>query len=166
MNKDFINENFTWRKKFDNSNVDIKKINTFVDKLKCKIIHNGNFCFYVKPSPENSFPNHISGDYIRMPSYQQFYSLNEYYFNLFHEISHWAEIRLNLHLDETQSELVAEIVSNLLCNKFKMQNSNFKNCEIYLTKWIEEFNLNENYIKNSYQIALKIFKMLDAYQKK
>lgn len=162
---DFIDKNFFWRKKNINKSVDFKKINTFIDKINCKIIHNGNFSFYVKPSPEGSFPNHISGDYIRMPSYQQFYSFNEYYFNLFHEISHWSEIRLNLNLDEFKSELVAEIVSNLLCNKFQIQISNQKNCDIYLNKWINEVSLNENYIKDSYEIALKIVKKLNSFQR-
>lgn len=159
-------ETLLWRKIIKCENFDLKSVQNFVSSLDIKINHSGNKPHYVIPSPRQNFPNHISGDYIRIPFIEQFSSVNEYYFALFHEISHWSEIRVKLNLNELQSELVAEIVSCLLCNKFKIKQDNFINYNLYLNKWIENIKLYPLFIKDSIKYSHKIKRFLLKCQNK
>lgn len=149
-----------WRKNVKNENFDLKLVQEFVSSLGVIINHSGNKPHYVLPSPRQGFPNHMSGDYIRIPLVEQFISINEYYFALFHELSHWSEIRVKLNLDELQSELVADIVSCFLCNKFKIKQNNFINYNFYLNKWIENIKLYPLLIKDSIKYSHKIKRFL------
>lgn len=143
----FLDKKLSWRKSFSNESFDVKKVENFVASLKLNLTHGSNKSYYVRPSPECDFPNHISGDYIRMPLIVQFNSINEYYFDLFHEISHWAEIRVNFQLTLLESELIAEIVSNKLCNKFKIKQSVYTNYNHYVNDWIKELQNNKSFLK-------------------
>lgn len=154
--EDFKINKVPWRKSKFKKPANFFKANLFIESLYCMIIHGGNKCYYIIPSPIESFPNHISGDIIRMPILMQFLKIEEYYFNLFHEISHWSEIRLKLSLNEMESELIAEIVSNLLCNKFYINQNCLLNYEKNLIYWIKEFEKNENFIKKCFKTAKKI----------
>lgn len=149
-----------WRKNIKCSDFDLNLVQKFVSSLGVITNHSGNKPHYVIPSPRENFPNHISGDYIRMPLIEQFTNINEYYFVLFHELSHWSEIRVKLNLEELQSELVAEIVSCLLCNKFKIKQCNFINYNLYLNKWIEHIELNPLFVKDSIKYSHKIKRFL------
>jgi antirestriction protein ArdC len=154
----------SWRKSFENESFDVKKVEKFVTSLKLNLIHGSNKSYYVRPSPECDFPNHISGDYIKMPLIIQFNSINEYYFNLFHEISHWTEIRVNFHLTLLESELIAEIVSNKLCNKFKIKQSVYLNYDHYVDDWIKELQNNKSFLKQCLIKSNIILKYLKKYK--
>jgi antirestriction protein ArdC len=87
----------------------------------------------------------------------------EYYSTLLHELIHWSggEKRLNrfeknkryfkddAQLEYALEELIAEIGSNILCNKFEIQSDINKNSLAYLKTWISRLKNDELFILKS-----------------
>lgn len=76
----------------------------------------GNRVFYERPFPRFNYPFHLSGDKIYMLPKWRFADENEYYFTLFHELSHWAEIRVGWSGSNEESEQIANEVATYFCN--------------------------------------------------
>lgn len=156
------NKKPSWRKSLKKEDFDVTLTQKFIESLKINVVHGGNKSYYVRPSPAEAFPNHFAGDYIKIPLLIQFNSINEYYFTLFHEVSHWAEIRVNLDLKSIEAELVAEIVSNKLCNQFKIKQEVYLNYNFYLNDWIEELKVNKLFVKQCLKKSNLILNYLKA----
>jgi antirestriction protein ArdC len=90
----------------------------FADKIiestGANIRHRGYRAFYTHPIGE--WPNHRYGDYITMPPKESFVDQDYYYQLLFHELAHYCECRVGHLGDPETNEVVAEIVSFLLCS--------------------------------------------------
>lgn len=87
-----------------------------VKTTKAVVRYEGNRTYYERPFPLSKYPNHISGDIIYMLPKERFADQNEYYFTLFHELAHWAEIRLQWNGTEEESEQIANEVAYYFCN--------------------------------------------------
>jgi len=115
---------------------DYKKALHFVEKTKA----NYNFDFgangkYFYPQPFGTWPNHSFGDSITVPVPSSV-PLNEYYATFFHELSHWAEIRLKYKTDEVTRELIAEIVGCRICDEIGIpQSNNMAIYNLYQKEW-------------------------------
>ena len=58
------------------------------------IRYGGNRAAYRSPEPLGDWPKHTRGDYILTPTSQQYHSARDYYETIFHELMHWAEVRI------------------------------------------------------------------------
>ena len=108
-------------------------------------------------------------DIIKMPLKEKFFSVEEYYSTLFHEMAHSTghECRLNRKtLLEANSqgsgvyskeELVAEITSAFLCAEAGIQNQVFENQAAYISNWASKLKDKPSMIIEASQKAQKAF---------
>jgi len=86
-------------------------VEELIAATKAKIV-TGSSALYALPQPENSWPNHKSGDFITMPERKLFVSTEAFLETLLHELGHWSEVRVGWDRRQhgyAMGELVAEI---------------------------------------------------------
>jgi antirestriction protein ArdC len=104
---------------------------------QAKIV-SGTSAFYALPMPENTWPNHQSGDYITIPERSRFVSPEAYLETALHELSHWAEVRVGWDRKAhgySMGELVAEISSCYLASELGMPIT-LEQHAAYLRSWM------------------------------
>ena len=144
-----------------------KLIDSFVAGTKVIIKDGGNRAFYAT-SP--------SSDFIGMPKLEQFKTTDGYYSTLLHELTHWtgAMKRCNRDLENkfgsqayAFEELVAELGSMFLCNKFNIlgrDEEQMSNHITYLNNWIKILKDDKKAIFQASTLAQKAFDFLDGLQ--
>ena len=142
-----------------------KLIDSFVAQTNAILKDGGNRAFY---SP--------SSDFIGMPKLEQFKTTDGYYSTLLHELTHWtgAMKRCNRDLKNkfgSQAypfeELVAELGSMFLCNKFNIlgrDEEQMRNHITYLDSWIKRLKDDKKAIFQASTLAQKAFDFLDGLQ--
>ena len=142
-----------------------KLIDSFVAQTNAILKDGGNRAFY---SP--------SSDFIGMPKLEQFKTTDGYYSTLLHELTHWtgAMKRCNRDLKNKLGsqayafeELVAELGSMFLCNKFNIlgrDEEQMRNHITYLDSWIKRLKDDKKAIFQASTLAQKAFDFLDGLQ--
>lgn len=131
------------------------------------IEHGGNKAFYSMPMPEGSWPNHTSGDSIRLPHQQQFAQLGAYYETAFHELAHWSEVRLSW-IKQTYElcELVAEMSACFLATELGIpQGETLENHAAYLKCWLEAMKADTSFLFKAATQASKTVDFLMGFVK-
>lgn len=82
----------------------------------------------------------VNGDFIQMPPKESFESVQGYYSTLLHEVTHWAQPRLNWKGSYALEELVAEICGGcfLPAELGIPQSDDLTNHVAYVQSWIKE----------------------------
>ena len=112
-------------------------VEELISATQAKIVTGGS-AFYALPLPENTWPNHQSGDYITMPARNLFVSTEAYLETALHELAHWAEVRVGWDRRQhgySMGELVAEISSCYLASELGMPIT-LEQHAAYLKSWI------------------------------
>jgi len=142
-----------------------KLIDSFVSQTNAILKDGGNRAYY---SPTN--------DFIGMPKLEQFKSTDGYYSTLLHELTHWtgATKRCNRDLKNkfgsqayAFEELVAELGSMFLCNKFNIlgrDEEQMRNHITYLDSWIKRLKDDKKAIFQASTLAQKAFDFLEGLQ--
>jgi antirestriction protein ArdC len=142
-----------------------KLIDSFVSDTNAILKDGGNRAYY---SPTN--------DFIGMPKLEQFKSTDGYYSTLLHELTHWtgAMKRCNRDLKNkfgsqayAFEELVAELGSMFLCNKFNIlgrDEEQMRNHITYLNNWIKILKDDKKAIFKASTLAQKAFDFLEGLQ--
>jgi antirestriction protein ArdC len=123
---------------------------------QAKIVTGGS-AFYARPKPENSWPNHQSGDYITMPERSRFVSSETYLETALHELSHWAEVRVGWDRQKhgySMGELVAEISSCYLASELGMPIT-LEQHAAYLQSWMAGMKDSTSFIFRACSMASK-----------
>jgi len=121
-----------------------------------KIEFGGNRAYYMRPTPDKSWPNHTGGDFIRMPTKAQFTELSEFYMVQFHELAHYMEVRLGWDGSYAQNELIAEITGCYLATETGVPNLNMDNHNKYLATWLKEMESDPKWIFHASTQASKV----------
>ena len=142
-----------------------KLIDSFVSQTNAILKDGGNRAYY---SPTN--------DFIGMPKLEQFKTTDGYYSTLLHELTHWtgAMKRCNRDLKNkfgsqayAFEELVAELGSMFLCNKFNIlgrDEEQMRNHITYLDSWIKRLKDDKKAIFQASTLAQKAFDFLEGLQ--
>ena len=142
-----------------------KLIDSFVAGTNAILKDGGNRAYY---SPTN--------DFIGMPKLEQFKTTDGYYSTLLHELTHWtgAMKRCNRDLKNkfgsqayAFEELVAELGSMFLCNKFNIlgrDEEQMRNHITYLDSWIKRLKDDKKAIFQASTLAQKAFDFLEGLQ--
>jgi len=132
------------------------------------ISHIGDHAFYVRPSPEGSFPQHTGGDYIVLPPMSQFDPVGSYFETAFHELSHWSEERVawnNRENGYAAGELVAEIASCYLATELGVpQGETLGNHAAYLREWLTAMKGDASFIFRASKQASKVADYLLSFR--
>ena len=121
----------------------------------------GNRAFYMRPTPDNSFPDHKDGDYIQMPHRRQFSEIRDYYDTIFHELTHWTEVRRKWNGAYAMGELIAEISSCFVSAQINVPQSEcIENHQQYVLGWIKEMENDPKWIFRAAAEANKVADML------
>ena len=142
-----------------------KLIDSFVSQTNAILKDGGNRAYY---SPTN--------DFIGMPKLEQFKTTDGYYSTLLNELTHWtgAMKRCNRDLKNkfgsqayAFEELVAELGSMFLCNKFNIlgrDEEQMRNHITYLDSWIKRLKDDKKAIFQASTLAQKAFDFLEGLQ--
>ena len=142
-----------------------KLIDSFVSGTNAILKDGGNRAYY---SPTN--------DFIGIPKLEQFKTTDGYYSTLLHELTHWtgAMKRCNRDLKNkfgsqayAFEELVAELGSMFLCNKFNIlgrDEEQMRNHITYLDSWIKRLKDDKKAIFQASTLAQKAFDFLEGLQ--
>lgn len=112
-------------------------VEELISATQAKIV-TGATAFYALPQPENSWPNHTSGDFITMPDRKLFDSTEAYLETALHELAHWSEVRVGWDRRQhsyAMGELVAEISACYLASELGMPIT-LEQHAAYLKSWI------------------------------
>jgi len=125
-----------------------------------KIDHWGEEAFYRRPLPEDTWPNHTSGDDIVLPPKSSFASTGKYYETAFHELAHYSEVRLGWDHHQhgyAMGELVAEISASLLSAEVGVpQGESLENHAAYLKTWLDGMKCDSSFIFRASTQASKV----------
>lgn len=128
------------------------------DKIKeCENIVNG---YIDKPEIRHGIARAYYSplaDFINMPNQTSFYSEEEYYSTLFHELVHSTGHKDRLDRDDitagafgdanySREELTAEIGTAFLCTMAGIDNSTIENSQAYINSWIKALQNDEKMI--------------------
>lgn len=128
---------------------DFFKAQAVIDATEADIRFGGNRACYVRPVGE--WPNHTGGDFIECPAQSQFENQEEFFSTLFHELTHWSEVRLGWKGTYALGELIAEIGSCFLAAECGIPTSDdLSNHQNYVASWLEAL---ENDPKAIFQAA-------------
>lgn len=136
-----------------------------IDATKAEIKHGGDRAFYKLPQPYDEWPNHTSGDWIKVPEPGRFVSPQDYFYTLLHEVGHWTEVRLG-QKDEQYAfnELVAEMASCFLASACNIPLSDvMDNHERYLASWLGRMNDDPSFIFRASSAAAKATEYVLAF---
>ena len=142
-----------------------KLIDSFVSQTNAILKDGGNRAYY---SPTN--------DFIGMPKLEQFKTTDGYYSTLLHELTHWTGAMKRCNRDIKNKfgsqayafeELVAELGSMFLCNKFNIlgrDEEQMRNHITYLDSWIKRLKDDKKAIFQASTLAQKAFDFLEGLQ--
>ena len=126
----------------------------------------GDQAYYRLPSPASAWPNHTAGDFIVMPYRERFESAEAYYETVFHELSHWSEVRLGLD-PETRNyalcELVAEMSSCFVSAELGIPTGSLANHAAYLDDWLRAMKEDASFIFKASTMASKTTDVLMSF---
>lgn len=127
----------------------------------------GNRACYYRPVPEAAWPNHQHGDYIELPPPSQFTSRHGWLETAYHELAHWAEVRLNWKGTYAMCELVAEIASCYVASELGIQQGErLENHASYVRSWLDGMRGDPSYIFKAATQASKVADYLLAFRPK
>lgn len=138
--------------------VSFESAENLIKSTNAKVIYGGNSACYVKPI--GNWPNHNDGDYIKCPQNFQFVKQEEFYATMFHELSHWSEVRLDYDdLTYAEGELIAEIASCYIAGELDIPiQEDMENHNSYIKYWLKKMKEDNNFI---FQVAQKASKTAD-----
>lgn len=136
----------------------------FIKSTGATITHGGNSAHYTRPFPYGSWPKHMSGDTITLPVIQHFFDTTEYYITAFHELAHWAEVRLDWEGTYEMGELIAEISACYLASELQIPNRNFNNHAKYLSSWLSKMKDDTQFIFKASTQASKVVDYLLSFK--
>ena len=111
-------------------------------------------------------PGHSDGDYICLPSKDQFESSHEFYATALHELVHWSEIRRAWTGSYAMGELVAEIGACFLCGQLGIPCSeNMENHIAYLGEWLKELQNDDRAILKAASQASKAAELILSFSR-
>ena len=122
-----------------------------------EIKHGGDRAFYSLPMPAASWPNHKTGDTITMPARSRFDSPEVYLETCLHELSHWAEVRVDWDRSQhgyAMGELVAEISACYLASELGMPIT-LEQHAAYLKSWCDGMKDSSSFIFKACSMASK-----------
>ena len=119
-----------------------QQIDASIEKTQANIIHHEGDAFYVKQAPFLNFEN-LQDDTIYMPHKENFFTDQDYYSTLLHELTHWSMTkertnRVEKKLSYAEEELVAEIGSAFLCAYLGVEKKPRPCHAKYLNSWLQE----------------------------
>ena len=122
------------------SHPDYEPCDRLIVALGVTIREGGNRACYHRPLPEGSWPHHTAGDLIEVPARHRFPDQANYWETVFHEVAHWAEVRVGWgHRQEgyAMGELVAEISACMTATELGIpQGEDVQNHAAYLKSWL------------------------------
>ncbi|MEM9824153.1 MAG: zincin-like metallopeptidase domain-containing protein [Bacteroidota bacterium] len=113
-------------------------------------------------------------DQVNIPELKYFYSADQYYATLFHELGHWSghPNRLNRNFAQfgtktySKEELIAELTACFLCANCNIFNDPLKdNSAAYIQSWIKVLNNDYQFIYQAAQNAQKATHFILDYKK-
>jgi antirestriction protein ArdC len=111
------------------------------------IIYGGDKAIYRRPQPMNSWPNHTEGDFIRCPERERFVAPQYFHGTRFHELCHWAEVRVGWDGSYEMGELIAEMGGMFLCERTGIPPyDTWENHTAYLSHWLKVLRGDNNAI--------------------
>lgn len=130
-----------------------------IQKCGADIRHGGDRAYYVRPTPEGSWPNHKSGDFIVLPYKSIFESMGCYYSTAAHELGHWAELRTGWdHVKQGYAlgELAAEISACYVTAELGIPNDEpLENHASYVGNWLQSMKGDSSFIFKASKQASK-----------
>jgi antirestriction protein ArdC len=139
-------------------------VEELISATQAKIV-TGTSAFYALPQPENSWPNHKSGDFITMPERNLFVSPEAYLETALHELAHWAEVRVKWDRRQhgySMGELVAEISACYLASELGMPIT-LEQHAAYLKSWIAGMKDSASFVFKACGMASKTTDFLLSY---
>lgn len=107
-----------------------------------------------------------SMDYVSMPPIKHFYTAEEYYSVLFHELAHSTghKDRLNRNTitsavasfgseDYSKEELVAEMSAAMLCGRVGIENITIENSAAYIQSWLRKLKDDKKFVVQAAGLA-------------
>lgn len=135
-----------------------------IDATQADIQFGGNDAKYIFPEPYGNWPNHTAGDLILMPHQRQYVDIDSFYDTIFHELAHWAEIRVGWNRQNIENtyelgELIAEMSACILSAELKLPTSqDLTNHGNYIGEWLRKMGEDHNYI---FKAAVAAHKRVD-----
>jgi len=156
----YVSENTKVDHKETISSKDLEAVIRFIAATKAEIKHEGDRAYY-----------HQILDEITMPVKEKFFSDEDYYSVLLHELTHWTmhEDRTNRQdkdLSYAQEELVAELGSAFLCRLLNVSKTVRPDHAKYLNNWIEAIEDSEKAMVQAFSDAQKAVDYLTKLQTK
>lgn len=129
---------------------DYEPAEQLIEACGAKIEYGGERAFYVRPTPEEAWPHHKSGDVIHMPERKRFVNVGAFYETLLHELAHFSEVRIGFPRKEQGyafGEMYAEIASSYLCAELGVpQGEDLANHAAYLRSWLTAMKADPSFI--------------------
>jgi antirestriction protein ArdC len=142
------------------SHPDYEPCDRLVEALGVIIREGGNRACYHRPLPDGSWPQHTAGDHIEVPGRSRFHNQANYWETVFHEVSHWAEVRLGWdHRKEgyAMGELVAEIAACMAATELGIpQGEDIENHAAYLASWLGAMKNDPSFVFRASTQASKV----------
>ena len=138
------------------------EVTQFIDNTQAKIFDDGGDSAYY----------HQFTDTIHMPVEKAFFSDEDYFSVLLHELSHWTMTeertnRVKENLDYANEELVAEIGSAFLCAYLGISKTPRKDHAQYLNNWIQHIEESDKAMTKAFSLAQKAMDcLIDLQQNK
>jgi antirestriction protein ArdC len=130
------------------------------------VLHTGTEAVYRRPWPEDTWPNHTSGDLIVLPLKESFDSIWAYYETAFHELAHHSEVRLGWDHRQhgyAMGELVAEMSASYLAAELGLPQTAQHRHAAYLKHWLNEMAGDPTYIFKASTQASKVVDYLLSF---
>ncbi len=140
--------------------------NRVVAATGAEIEYGGDRAIYYRPDPIELWPKHTGGDYIKCPHEVQFLAPHYFHGTRFHELCHWAEVRLGWRGSYEMGELVAELGGMFLAERVQIPpNDSWDNHAAYLGSWVEAMKADSSAIfLASAQASLTADHILSYYE--
>ena len=138
-------------------------VEKIIEATGAKFTFGGNAAFYSRPV--GLFPKHSGGDKIYMPKQSQFADQAEFYITQYHELAHWAEVRLKWTGPKAMGELVAEMTACFLADETAVPNRSLVNHTKYLAEWIQCMESDPKWIFRAAAQASKVADFILSFSK-
>jgi len=120
-----------------------------------KIKYGGNRAVYTRPAVPFALDD--GSDFITMPERTRFDAPNEFYATLFHELTHWSEVRLGWEGCYALGELIAEMGACFLCAQTHIPSTDdLTNHTAYLASWLKALQNDRKFIFKAAAQASKV----------
>ncbi len=139
-------------------------------RTEADIRFGGDRAYYRRPTPENMFPNHVSGDFIILPHRATFNPPGAFYETVVHELAHWSEVRTGWDIRQqgyALGELAAEIASCYVSTELGIpQGETLGNHVAYLKDWLDALKGDRNFIFKAAKQASRVTDYLLGFVRK